>query len=946
MARGDGKLSHDLLPGEKGPQDACGVFGVWAPGEEVAKLTYYGLYALQHRGQESAGIATSDGKRINVYKDMGLVSQVFDETTLNTLTGHLAVGHCRYSTTGASHWANAQPTLGATATGTVALAHNGNLTNTAELKAMIVDRNGGQLSGEMKQGNTSDTALVTALLEGEEGKSLEETAMELLPKIKGGFCFVFMDEGTLYAARDTYGIRPLCLGRLERGWVVASEQSALATVGASFIREIEPGEFIAIDEDGVRSQRFAEATPAGCVFEYVYLARPDASIAGRSVYESRVEMGRQLARENTQEADIVIPVPESGTPAAVGYAEESGIPFAHGFVKNAYVGRTFIQPSQTLRQLGIRLKLNALESVIRGKRVVVVDDSIVRGNTQRAIVRMLREAGAAERPRQDLLPAGQVAVLLRHRLRLPCGTDRQRRHHRGNPQAIGADSLAYISEDGMIDATRQPRERLCTACFTGKYPIELPGADKLGKNLLERTDLGGLPAAGTASGGCLTVRLPTSPPASTDEDPAEKAGATGCDPGPDAEFEELLTDADRRHPCCRQERARMTSASPAADMNAAQNAVGITYASAGVDVEAGDRAVELMKGAIKATHNSSVIGGVGGFAGLYDVSKLLTYKRPLLATSTDGVGTKVAIAQAMDIHDTIGFDLVGMVVDDIVVVGAEPLYMTDYIACGKVVPERIADIVRGIAAACSVAGTALVGGETAEHPGLLGEHEYDVAGAATGVVEAADLLGPDRVRAGDVVIGMASSGLHSNGYSLVRRVINHAGWALDRHVSEFSRTLGEELLEPTRVYAADCLDLARTFPVNGSAAGQAVHGFSHVTGGGLAANLARVLPQGLLATVDRATWQLPAIFRLVAELGNVPLADLERTLNLGVGMVAIVSPEAADAAVNRLNERGLPAWVMGTVEENSDSIVKTGPDYVQGAKGVDGGAVRLVNAYA
>jgi phosphoribosylformylglycinamidine cyclo-ligase len=390
----------------------------------------------------------------------------------------------------------------------------------------------------------------------------------------------------------------------------------------------------------------------------------------------------------------------------------------------------------------------------------------------------------------------------------------------------------------------------------------------------------------------------------------------------------------------------MTSATPAAGTPSG-NAAGITYASAGVDVEAGDLAVELMKGAVKATHNSSVIGGVGGFAGLYDVSRLLTYKRPLLATSTDGVGTKVAIAQAMDIHDTIGFDLVGMVVDDIVVVGAEPLYMTDYIACGKVVPERIADIVRGIAAACSVAGTALVGGETAEHPGLLGEHEYDVAGAATGVVEADALLGPDRVRAGDVVIGMASSGLHSNGYSLVRRVINHAGWALDRQVSELGRTLGEELLEPTRVYAADCLDLARTFPVSASAAGgKAVHGFSHVTGGGLAANLARVLPQGLVATVDRATWELPAIFKLVSELGNVPLADLERTLNLGVGMVAIVSPEAADAAVARLNDRGLPSWVMGTVTADSDSILKSGPDYIQGAKGVDGGAVRLVNAYA
>ncbi|WP_457973518.1 phosphoribosylformylglycinamidine cyclo-ligase [Arthrobacter sp. D1-17] len=391
----------------------------------------------------------------------------------------------------------------------------------------------------------------------------------------------------------------------------------------------------------------------------------------------------------------------------------------------------------------------------------------------------------------------------------------------------------------------------------------------------------------------------------------------------------------------------MTSASPTADMNAAQNNAGITYASAGVDVEAGDRAVELMKDAVKATHNASVIGGVGGFAGLFDVSKLLTYKRPLLATSTDGVGTKVAIAQAMDIHDTIGYDLVGMVVDDIVVVGAEPLYMTDYIACGKVVPERIADIVRGIAAACSVAGTALVGGETAEHPGLLGEHEYDVAGAATGVVEADSLLGPDRVRAGDVVIGMASSGLHSNGYSLVRRVINHAGWALDRQVSELGRTLGEELLEPTRVYAADCLDLARTFPVSsGSATGGAVHGFSHVTGGGLAANLARVLPQGLVATVDRATWELPAIFKLVSELGRVPLADLERTLNLGVGMVAIVSADVADAAVARLNERGLPSWIMGTVSADSDSVLKTGPDYVQGAKGVDGGAVWMVNSYA
>ncbi len=516
MVRGDGQLSHDLLPGEKGPQDACGVFGVWAPGEEVAKLTYYGLYALQHRGQESAGIATSDGDRINVYKDMGLVSQVFDESTLNTLTGHIAVGHCRYSTTGSSHWANAQPTLGATAAGTVALAHNGNLTNSSELYQMVLDRHGKPRAGELARGNTTDTALVTALLAGNDDRSLEETAMELLPSIRGAFCFVFMDEGTLYAARDAYGVRPLVLGRLERGWVVASEQAALATVGASYIREIDPGEFIAIDEDGVRSSRFATPTAAGCVFEYVYLARPDAAIAGRSVYEARVEMGRQLARENSAAADIVIPVPESGTPAAVGFAEESGIPFAHGFVKNAYVGRTFIQPSQTLRQLGIRLKLNALESVIRGKRIIVVDDSIVRGNTQRAVVRMLREAGAAEVHVKISSPP----------VRWPCfyGIDfASRAELIANgalvdeiASSIGADSLAYISEDGMIDATQQPRERLCTACFTGQYPIELPEDDRLGKNLLERSN------------------------------PADKAGATGCDPGPDAEFEAVLTEEDKK----------------------------------------------------------------------------------------------------------------------------------------------------------------------------------------------------------------------------------------------------------------------------------------------------------------------------------------------------------------------------------------------------------------
>lgn len=365
----------------------------------------------------------------------------------------------------------------------------------------------------------------------------------------------------------------------------------------------------------------------------------------------------------------------------------------------------------------------------------------------------------------------------------------------------------------------------------------------------------------------------------------------------------------------------------------------VTYAAAGVDTEAGDRAVELMKDAVRATHGPQVLGGVGGFAGLYDASALTAYRRPLLATSTDGVGTKVAIAQAMDIHDTIGFDLVGMVVDDIVVVGATPLFMTDYIACGRVVPERIAAIVRGIAQACAVAGTALVGGETAEHPGLLGADEYDVAGAATGVVEADALLGPERVRAGDVLIGLASSGLHSNGFSLVRKVLEVAGWGLERHVDELGRTIGEELLTPTRVYASDCLALAAVPSAD-------VRVFSHITGGGLAANLARVLPAGLVAEVDRSSWVVPQVFDVVRSLGGVPWPDLANTLNLGVGMVAVVSAEGVSSALAALERLGVPAWVLGHVRDASaDDLSAASGDLVQNTKGVHGGGVLMTGAY-
>jgi amidophosphoribosyltransferase len=473
------------MPGEKGPQDQCGVFGVWAPGEEVAKLSFFGLYALQHRGQESAGIATADGEKILVFKDMGLVSQVFNEAALESLQGHIAVGHTRYSTTGSSHWRNAQPTLGKTAYGTVALGHNGNLTNTAELMELLEKRYPNH-EGDLRSGNTTDTAVLTALLAGNADSSLEATALELLPKVKGAYCLVFMDESTLYAARDPQGVRPLVLGRLERGWVVASESAALDIVGASFVREIEPGELIAIGENGLRSTKFAPTKRAGCVFEYVYLARPDTAINGQVVYEARVEMGRTLAKEYPVDADLVMPTPESGTPAAIGFSEQSGIPFGHGLVKNAYVGRTFIQPSQTIRQLGIRLKLNPLREAIAGKRLIVVDDSIVRGNTQRALVKMLKEAGAAEVHVRISSPPitwpcfyGVDFASRAELIASGLGVEEVR-------QSIGADSLGYLSREGMIAATKQSEDTLCTACFSGQYPIELPAADRLGKNLLER----------------------------------------------------------------------------------------------------------------------------------------------------------------------------------------------------------------------------------------------------------------------------------------------------------------------------------------------------------------------------------------------------------------------------------------------------------------------------
>ena len=462
--------------GAESPKEECGLFGVWAPGEDVARLTYFGLFAQQHRGQESAGIAVGDGHNILVYKDLGLVSQVFNEATLTTLHGDLAIGHTRYSTTGSTTWDNAQPVFKTDGVHSLVLGHNGNLVNTNALAERVGTRSAA----------TTDSDLVATLVASEMVATggLQEAALRVLPTLDGAFCFVLMDERSVYAARDAHGVRPLSIGRLPNGFVVASETCALDIVGAAFVRDVEPGELIRIDDRGLHSSRFAESSKRSlCIFEIVYLARPDSRIAGATVHEARREMGRILAREHPADADMVIAVPTTGQSAAQGYSEVTGIPYGDGLYKNNYVGRTFIQPSQTLRDRGVKLKLNPIPDSIRGKRLVVVDDSIVRGTTTKQIVLALREAGATQVHIRITCPP----------VTWPCfyGIDMPTRQELIGADLtveqirdyVGADSLGYLSLEGMVAASGGRKESFCRACFDGDYPIPVP--DQTGKFVLE-----------------------------------------------------------------------------------------------------------------------------------------------------------------------------------------------------------------------------------------------------------------------------------------------------------------------------------------------------------------------------------------------------------------------------------------------------------------------------
>jgi amidophosphoribosyltransferase len=466
------------------PEEACGVFGTVAPGREVSRLAFFALFALQHRGQESAGIAVDDDGHLTAIKDMGLVSQVFKEQTLQSLSGQAAIGHVRYSTTGSTRWANAQPVCLNRNGHTLALAHNGNIVNTAELREIMGPQG-------IKLTSTSDSELLAALIATNPAEDIRDAVAESIPRIKGAFSVVLLSQGIVVGFRDPWGVRPLCIGRLEEGnYVLASETCALDILGAEFVQEVKPGQMAVITEGSLELRQVVEPKPKQgfCIFEYIYFARPDSVIDGLNVSLARNRMGEELARESLVEADMVIPIPDTGTPAAIGFARASGIPYGEGLIKNRYVGRTFIQPDQNLRQHGIRVKLNPLAEAIQGKSLVVVDDSIVRGNTTQKLVMMLRDAGATEVHLRISSPPITSSCFYGIDTATSTELIASEKSVEEIRKQVGADSLEYISLKGLQRAVGRPAEQFCRACFTGNYPIDIPESLKMSKHRFEQVE--------------------------------------------------------------------------------------------------------------------------------------------------------------------------------------------------------------------------------------------------------------------------------------------------------------------------------------------------------------------------------------------------------------------------------------------------------------------------
>ena len=820
-------------------KEACGVFGVYAPGKRVANLTFDGLFALQHRGQESAGMAVSDGDTVTVVKDMGLVATVFDERTLSGLEGHLAIGHTRYSTHGSSDWAGAQPVYRPVGRAGFALGHNGNLTNTAALAEKV-----GMLPGSI----ATDSDVVAELLAASfpETEDLATALRAVLPILEGAFSFVLMSSERLFGVRDPLGFRPLCLGRLgpadaPEGWVLASETPALSVIGATFVREVAPGEMVVIDADGPTSLEvpwLREVTPRLCIFEFAYIARPDSRLYGREVHETRCRMGELLAAQAPADADMVMGVPESGVPAAEGFARASGIPYGQGLVKNRYIGRSFIAPDQGKRDAAVRRKLNPLPDAVAGKRLVVVDDSIVRGTTQRSVIRMLREAGAAEVHLRISSPPWRWPCF--YGIDTPSYEELLATDHSIEDMAriLGADSLAYISIENLKRAIGADAG-FCDACFTGDYPTPVPVAVS----------------------------------------PSRSAGPSRSRPWP---TRPRCPESDRRGPGRRHLRRRR-----------------------------GGHRGRRRRGRTPAVHG----GGIGGFGGQFPLDTGGT-AQPVLVASTDGVGTKLVVAR-----------------------GDRPLRHRRH-RPGRHVRRRprvrrrraavharlrghrqgrpraqVATVVAGVHEGCRQAGCALLGGETAEHPGVMAPDELDLAGFAVGVVEQGAQLGPARVRAGDVVVGLPSPGLRSNGYTLARHVLlERAGLDLgDPAWDGAGHSVADELLRPSVIYAPAVL-AAR------EAGGGWLHACAHITGGGIVGNLPRVLPEGLGAVLDRSTWAEPRIFAEIQRLGAVAEGEMDRVFNRGIGMALVADPQGVDALLNALDAAGRPSAVVGEIAEGVQGV--------------------------
>lgn len=826
----------ELIPFEW--RERCGVIGVVSRDGSAAERGIYGLQALQHRGQESAGIASaSPVAGIRLHKGMGLVSEVFDQDTTGGLRSNIAIGHVLYSKGGLGGISDAEPLLFHYPWGDVAIATNGCLVNAEELRASL------GASGAAFQ-TTSDAELVGCLLAKHGSGSLEDNIRQCMTELEGAYSAVIMTSGALVAMRDPRGFRPLCLGKFPGGWAVASESCALDVIGAELQGQVEPGEIVIIDEEGLRR---VQGRPCFgrtmCIFEYVYFARPDSIIEGVNVSQARHEMGRMLAREHKDvQADIVVPVPEAGVEAGLGFARESGIPFEYGLVRNRYLGRTFIRPEPDARRLGVRLKLNAVRQAVQGKHVLVVDDSIVRGTTGTRLVRLLREAGA--KSVGLMIASPPVTYPCYYGIGTTPASNQDLAASNGKRSVLkmtGADSLNYLSREGLLEAMKNAGAKdmgFCLGCFDGCYPVVAPGV---------------------APGRSESLESPGN---------RGKGGTEG----------EAM----------------------------------VTYAEAGVDIDRGMKSVELIKEVLKKMPSDRLIGGLGGFGGSF----VLDAGGPediVLVAGTDGVGTKLRIAIESNRHDTIGIDAVAMCVNDVVTSGAKPLFFLDYLAQGKIEPEKVQSIVSGVAEGCRRAGCVLLGGETAEMPGFYKGDDYDIAGFAVGAVERSKLIDGSGIQPGDTLIGLASSGLHSNGFSLARHILfDIACLNLSDEPIELGRPLVEELLEPTRIYAKSILSLAKSVEIRGLA---------HITGGGLIDNPPRMLPRGLAIRLDPGSWQIPPIFDFLKKLGNVEEHEMRRVFNMGLGFIVAVRPYDVDTALEALIASGERCYVVGQVIPGNGEVL-------------------------